>query len=170
MAETTQTMPQSLLQVKCIVNVYVRTYLYCVHVSMYACMHICTLVHIFLCPYILSTIFLSAHPPVVSVTPSLIAATEGDSVTFTCLATGVGASNFTYEWLLNGSVINGVTEHSFNITVSENTIGNYTCIVTNQFGGSGQSNIARLTLSKHLDMYVYLVKITFVQSHHFVIQ
>ena len=84
-----------------------------------------------------------------SVTPSSIAATEGDSITFTCLATGVGASNFTYEWLLNGSLINGVTEHSYSITVSKSIIGNYMCIVKNQFGGSSQSNIAILTLSKH---------------------
>ena len=84
-----------------------------------------------------------------SVTPSSITATEGDSITFTCLATGVGASNFTYEWSLNSSLINGVTEHSYSVIVSEMTIGNYTCIVKNQFGGSSQSNTAILTLSKH---------------------
>ena len=84
-----------------------------------------------------------------SVTPSSITATEGDSITFTCLATGVGASNFTYEWSLNSSLIIGVTEHSYNIIVSEMTIGNYTCIVKNQFGGSSKSNTAILTLSKH---------------------
>lgn len=93
---------------------------------------------------------LIAHPPVVNVSPSSVTANEGDSVTFICLATGVGASNFTYEWLLNGSV---VSEHSYNFTipaVSESTIGNYTCVVKNQYGGCSQSNIATLTLSKYL--------------------
>ena len=92
---------------------------------------------------------LIAHPPVVTVTPSSIAAAEGDSIALTCLATGVGANNFTYEWLLNNSLINGATERNYNIIISEMTIGNYTCIVKNQFGGSSQSNTAILTLSKH---------------------
>lgn len=96
---------------------------------------------------------LIARPPVVNVTPSSVTASEGNSITFTCLATGVGARNFTYEWSLNGSVIKGVTEHNYSITaVSESAFGNYTCVVKNQYGGSSQSNIATLTLS----MYSYI--------------
>ena len=92
-----------------------------------------------------------AHPPVVTVTPSSVAASEGDSVTLTCLATGVGASNFTYEWLLNSSVIRGVSSNNITInTVSENTAGNYMCTVKNQYGDSSQSNAATIILSKHL--------------------
>ena len=85
----------------------------------------------------------------VNIAPSSIAATDRDSVTFTCLATGVGASNFIYEWLLNGTLINGATTRNYNIIVSESTIGNYTCIVGNQFGGSSQSNTATLSLSEY---------------------
>ena len=97
---------------------------------------------------------LIARPPVVNVTPSSVTASEGDSVTFTCLTTGVGARNFTYEWLLNGSVIKGVTELNYTITaVSESAVGNYTCVVKNQYGGSSQSNIATLTLSMHSLLY-----------------
>lgn len=92
-----------------------------------------------------------------SVTPSSIAATEGDSITFTCLATGVGMNNFTYEWSLNNSLINEVTEPSYNIIVSEMTIGNYTCVVKNQFGGSSQSNMAILTLSKHFCSHIKIM-------------
>ena len=126
-------------------------------------------------PYILSCDYCNtvAHPPAVTVTPSSIAGAEGDSITLTCLATGVGASDFTYEWSLNSSLINGATERNYNITVSEITIGNYTCIVKNQFGGSSQSNTAILTLSKHsFCSHIKLCdgNITFIQSHHFVIQ
>jgi len=67
------------------------------------------------------------------------------------LATGVGASKFRYEWLLNDNTINGVNENSYNITitaVSESNAGNYKCIVKNQYGGSSQSNTATLILSK----------------------
>ena len=100
---------------------------------------------------LLLTIISIAHPPVVTVTPSSVAASEGDSVTLTCLATGVGASNFTYEWLLNSSVIRGVSSNNITInTVSENTAGNYMCIVKNQYGDSSQSNAATIILSKHL--------------------
>lgn len=83
----------------------------------------------------------------VSIIPSSITVTEGESATFTCLATGVGASNFIYEWSLNGRLI---SEDSYNITitVSESTIGNYKCTVNNPYGNSSQSNIATLALSK----------------------
>ena len=102
-------------------------------------------------------VVLIAHPPMVIVTPSSRTVAEGDSVTFTCLATGVGASNFTYEWLLNGSAIN---EQSYNITiasVSESTVGSYKCVVKNPYGDSGQSNTAILTLSKHSILYFIII-------------
>ena len=87
----------------------------------------------------------------VTVAPSSVAASEGDGVTLTCLATGVGASSFTYEWQLNGSLIRGLSIDSITINaVSESTIGNYTCIVKNQYGDSSQSNGATVTLSKYL--------------------
>ena len=94
-------------------------------------------------------IVLIAHPPMVAVTPSSVTASEGDSVTLMCLATGVGASSFTYEWQLNGNLIRGASSNSTTIdAVSESATGNYTCIVKNQYGDISQSNAATVTLSK----------------------
>lgn len=122
-------------------------------------MYVHTAIHHFpmpICTILLTAFdadFTIALPPVVNITPSSITASEGDMVTFICLATGVSASNFAYEWSLNGSLINGVTEQIYNVSVtadtsSKSTIGNYKCTVTNQYGNSSQSNIATLILSK----------------------
>ena len=94
----------------------------------------------------------------VSVTPSSITATEGDSVIFTCIVTGVGASDFTYEWLINGNLMQGINKLNYTITVSESTVGNYTCIVKNQFGGSSQSNTAILNLSMSM-LYPFIFSV-----------
>ena len=72
----------------------------------------------------------------------------GQQVVFSCSATGLGATSFTYGWLLNGAPIRRETEETLKVAASEDTAGDYQCTARNQYGGFGWSNLATLILSK----------------------
>ena len=76
---------------------------------------------------------------------------EGQHVEFICLATGIGANNFKYQWFLNKNpVVDQDTQSLIINSVSEDDTGGYTCSVLNPYGGIGQSNnTAVLTLGTY---------------------
>lgn len=82
--------------------------------------------------------------------PTEIKVNKGERAEFNCSATGVGADDFKYQWLLNSNifVVDGNTSTLVIASVSVDNIGNYTCSVTNSYGDSKQSGVARLYLSK----------------------
>ena len=66
---------------------------------------------------------------------------EGEQAELICLATGIGASNFKYQWFLNNNPVVGQDTQTLIISsVSEGDTGNYTCSVLNPYGGIGRSN------------------------------
>ena len=55
-------------------------------------------------------------------------------VTFTCNASGYKSENFTYQWRLDQTDINGATSGNYTISsVSESDQGMYDCVVTNHW-------------------------------------
>ena len=72
---------------------------------------------------------------------------EGESVEFTCTATGLGTNSFTYQWFLNDLPVADQDTPTLVINdVSGDDTGDYVCFVGNPYGGTGQSEIARLIL------------------------
>jgi hypothetical protein len=68
---------------------------------------------------------------------------DGDTVTFTAYASGVG---LTYQWTFNGTNIYGATGSSYTINAVDYTqAGNYACIITDA-AGSTTSQTAALTV------------------------
>ena len=89
--------------------------------------------------------------PVVTVMPSSQSVEVTLTATFTTMVTGVGSNNFTYQWRHNGTIISGETEDTLIITnVMENDSGEYECIVTNQFGDTNTSRVAKLMVTSEL--------------------
>ena len=73
------------------------------------------------------------------------------NATFTAMITGVGSTNFTYQWRHNGTIISGETEDTLMITnVMESNSGEYECIVTNQFGDTNASPVVMLMVTSEL--------------------
>ena len=73
------------------------------------------------------------------------------TATFTTMVTGVGSSNFTYQWRHNGTIISRETEDTLMITnVMESDSGEYECIVTNQFGDTDISHVVTLMVTSEL--------------------
>ena len=69
---------------------------------------------------------------------------EGDSVTFNASATG--REPLSYQWYKEGVLIEGATGASYTIeSVSAGDLGNYTLVVSNEFG-EATSSVATLTL------------------------
>jgi len=84
---------------------------------------------------------------VVTITPGEVKVKKGERTEFTCSATGVDASNFKYQWFLNKVLITGQNTSTLVINaVTEDNTGDYTCSVSNSYGGIGNSKVARLTL------------------------
>jgi len=91
---------------------------------------------------------ITAHLPVVKITPLTATVNEGDQVTFSCSATGLAADTFVYGWLLNEVPVRRQRNSRLVVTASEDTAGDYRCTVRNEYGGFGRSMIASLILSK----------------------
>ena len=95
----------------------------------------------------------TALPPVVRIAPfGELRRTEGTSVQFRCMATGVGFRDFEYQWFLNEErIADQGSQTLFVSSISEGNTGDYTCFVSNPYGGIGQSsNKATLVLGTHL--------------------
>ena len=75
---------------------------------------------------------------------------KGEHVKFSCLATGLGASMFTYGWILNGVPVKRETEQNLIVAASRDTAGDYQCTVRNEYGGFSRSRLATLSLSNVL--------------------
>ena len=72
---------------------------------------------------------------------------KGRRVSFFCSATGVGARDFEYQWLLNDLRVAGQDTSTLVIAaVSEDDTGDYKCFVRNQYNGIGQSEVVTLSL------------------------
>jgi len=84
---------------------------------------------------------------VVTITPGEVKVNKGEHAEFTCLATGVDASNFKYQWFLNKVLIisQNTSTLVINAVIEDNT-GDYTCSVSNSYRGISNSKVARLTL------------------------
>ena len=75
-------------------------------------------------------------------------------VKFTATVSGVGKENFSYQWRHNGADINGETGNTLTIdSVTNDHIGNYECVVENEFGDSVTSSESELTVKGMYSMY-----------------
>ena len=97
--------------------------------------------------------------------PTNITVKEGEDVKFKCIATGLGANDFEYQWFINqrpASEDRNTPVYTIS-SVSEEDVGNYTCKVHDRYGNFGQSAVARLFLSMYIN-FVFVVKLYFVYS------
>ena len=66
---------------------------------------------------------------------------KGAHAEFNCLATGIGAAIFKYQWFLNNEPIAHQDTRTLIVTsVSAANTGDYTCSVLNPYEVMGQSN------------------------------
>ena len=71
-----------------------------------------------------------------------VAVKKGELAEFICVATGLGFSDFKYQWFLNNVPVNGEEKSNLVIrSVSETNTGDYSCSVLNPYKGIGRSNI-----------------------------
>ena len=71
-----------------------------------------------------------------------VAVKRGERAEFICMATGLGFSDFKYQWFLNTIPVNGQANRNLVIgSVSETNTGDYSCSVLNPYEGIGRSNI-----------------------------
>ena len=114
-------------------------------------------------------LYSTALQPVVNIDPPSITVDKGESAQFNCLATGVGASDFTYQWFLNREPWPGDGQNTpvLNIdAVSVNTTGDYTCSVQSPYGGIGRSEKATLILNSNcIAKYSQLSSYKFFYMH-----
>ena len=84
----------------------------------------------------------------VTISPALKNAKGEESVEFNCLATGVGAADFEYQWFLNQHLISDQNISTLIINdITYANSGNYTCSVRNSYKGIGHSGVGRLFIS-----------------------
>ena len=82
--------------------------------------------------------------PSITVQPSSVSVTEGESATLTVTASG---SSLSYQWSKDGTAISGATSATYTISAATTSdAGSYTVAVTNS-GGSVTSNAATLTVN-----------------------
>ena len=103
-----------------------------------------------------------ALPPAVVISPALTNTKKGGHVEFNCLATGVGAIQFEYQWFFNQLLISGQNTSTLIIdSVTDTNSGNYTCSVINAYEGIGHSGVARLVI---LGMYYNYVAMYIIRQ------
>ena len=72
-------------------------------------------------------------------------------VEFTCEADGYRTEQFSYQWRINGTNIDGATDKVFTIlSVSEGDSGTYECVVTNHWNDMNTSSAQLIVTSKLL--------------------
>ena len=72
------------------------------------------------------------------------------NATFTTIITGMGSSNFTYQWRHNGTIISGETNNTLIITtLSPDDTGIYNCTVINQYRDSDSSSASLTVTGMH---------------------
>ena len=97
--------------------------------------------------YSMTVLQLTAPAPVVTTVKGSQTVAEGDPVTFSVDATGVGT--LTYQWYKNGGMISGATGATHTISsVGSGSAGNYTVTVTDGNGDSTMSSTYVLTVSQ----------------------
>ena len=97
-----------------------------------------------MCKYVSLTVL----PPMVNISPELINASKGGRAEFNCLASGVGATDFEYQWFVNQLLISD--QNTSTLTINDVTYvnsGNYTCSVRNPYKEIGHSGVAKLFIS-----------------------
>ena len=87
---------------------------------------------------------------------------EEEKTMFSCIASGVGSSSFTYQWYHNNNPITGADQQSLIITASLDNSGNYTCSVKNRYGNTSQSEAALLIILSMLLLYLNLSCVLFL--------
>ena len=110
-----------------------------------------------------------ALPPLVNIIPTEVTVKNGGRVLFNCSATGVGAKDFKFQWLFNSYPSIPVGEDTSVLvisSVSEDNMGSYACEVTNSFGGSGQSEMAKLYLGIYIQIDLWLVHMRYYMFLH----
>ena len=71
-----------------------------------------------------------------------VAVKNGERAEFICVATGLGFSDFKYQWFLNDVPVDGQVKSNLVIrSVSETNTGDYSCSVLNLYEGIGRSNV-----------------------------
>ena len=79
---------------------------------------------------------------------------KGKDAQFTCSATGVGSSDFIYQWFLNREPIDGQTTAFLSIdSVSVYETGDYTCSVKSPYGIGQSENKGTLFLNGNLTFF-----------------
>jgi hypothetical protein len=91
-------------------------------------------------------------PPAITTPPASLNVTNGNSATFTVLATGVPAP--AYQWMKGAGAISGATSSSYTISsVTTNDAGSYSVLVSNP---AGSTNSPPATLSVYVPAVVPL--------------
>ena len=89
----------------------------------------------------------------VTISPTLINASKGESVEFYCSVAGIDTTDLDYQWFLNQLLISD--QNTSTLTINEVTYansGNYTCTVRNPYRRNGHSGVGTLFI---LGKYVY---------------
>jgi endonuclease/exonuclease/phosphatase family metal-dependent hydrolase len=85
-----------------------------------------------------------SSPPRITVQPQSQTVIEGSNVTFS--VTAIGTQPLSYQWLFNGTNLDGATSSSLTLTsITTDDAGPYSVTITNDFG-STNSDIAVLTV------------------------
>ena len=87
-------------------------------------------------------------PPTITIQPTNQTVTVGGTVTFSVTASG--SPPLSYQWNFNGTDITGATNTTLTLTnVQLNQAGNYTMLVTNNYGSILSSNAALVVCAHH---------------------
>ena len=78
-------------------------------------------------------------------------------VHFECVADGYQSETFKYQWIFNDSEIAGVNDKTLTfMSVSEDDIGVYKCIITNYLNMTAESAPVQFTVTSN-DLFIVFV-------------